>query len=184
MKTLLILLVMIPSLVAAQLSVDSSTNMLQYKCNCSESIVIKGTPSVLKYKSKSTEYKLFEIKVDSTYYDVDPNLKHEKIVYLLSKSADQTKKIESANVFVLKRSYYADSTQPGKERAVMYYEIVDASTTNDSKINIIRRPNQITPCVHVQAIRPLKRNGKVAHDQKPDHTEKFIEKRKKKTRNS
>ncbi len=39
-------------------------------------------------------------------------------------------------------------------------------------------------CVHVQAIRPLKRNGKADHYQKPDSIEKFIEKRKKKTRNS
>jgi hypothetical protein len=39
-------------------------------------------------------------------------------------------------------------------------------------------------CVHVQAIRPLKKNGKADHYQKPDSIEKFIEKRKKKTRNS
>jgi len=35
-------------------------------------------------------------------------------------------------------------------------------------------------CVQVQAIRPLKRNGKADHYQKPDS----IEKKKKKTRNS
>jgi hypothetical protein len=182
MKTHLIILFLIPKLLLAQLSYDSLANNYKYNCNCFENLIVQGNPIKMKYHSRQKEVSIFQVEIDTVFYNSDLNPTHSNSVLILSKTAATSKLITESNLFVLRRCSYCDAKNQVNCRPLLYYEIVHAARNESRTIEITRRHPSLGPCVQCQAIRPYKRKHKSYNIEDLDDVEKFIDKKRGKIR--
>lgn len=180
MKLKLLLFFLLPNLASAQLSFDTLSNNYTYKCNCDESIIVQGTPSKIKYKSKNKNFTIFQIQLDTMFYSVDSTSTKNKRIFVVSNSVEISAKIMKSNLFVLKKCFYCDFPNSHKCRPLMYYEFIDAAKNGVLYLEIIRRHPSLNPCVQCQTMRAYKRKNKNHDFEDLDEIEKFIDKKRRK----
>jgi hypothetical protein len=186
MKTHLTLLFLIPKLVVAQLSYDTLLNTYKYNFNCFESLIVQGTPTKLKYHSKQKNTAIFQLQIDTIFHDTDLNTCKEHSVFILSNTAETSKIILESNLFVLRRCFYCDAQNRINCRPLLYYEMTFAARNESMTLELVKRQDQINPCINCEAIpplirktlRPFKRNEKKWAFEKLNKIEKFIYKKK------
>lgn len=182
-KIYLAFLFLIPQVLWAQLRYDSLLSRYAYQCNCSESLIVKGTPVETKYHTKQKDVKLFAVEIDTVYYARGIASNEIHIAFILSSNTATTKSISESNLFVLKQCFYCDPVNHINCRPLLYFELVSAAKTESMTLDITNRQNMIPPCVDCQAIRPIQRKSLFPFKRKQkwdiyelNKIEKYIEK--------
>ncbi len=182
MKTYLIILFLIPKLLLAQLSYDTLANRYKYNCNCFENLIVQGNPIKMKYHSRQKDVSIFQVEIDTVFFNSDLNPTNSNPVFILSKTAANTKLISESNLFVLRRCSYCDTKNQFNCRPLLYYELVHAASNESRTIEIIPRHSSLSACVQCQAIRAHKRKNKTYNIEDLDEIEKYIDKKRRKIR--
>ena len=186
MKIYLFLFFLIPNIVSAQLRYDTLLNKHTYQCNCFESLIVQGTPTKIKYKSNYKDLSLFHVKIDTIFYGSDTSKDHR--VFIVSSNVETSSRIMQSNLFVLRRCFYCDPQNRINCRPLLYYEIVEAVRNESMTLEIIKRQD-FMPCRMWEAPRPIpktlfrsKRKIKKWDFEKLNQIEKFVDKKRRKTR--
>lgn len=187
-KIYVALLFLIPQVLWAQLRYDSLLSRYTYQCNCSESLIIQGTPTATNYHSKQKSVTLFQVKVDTVFYTRALGADELNTAFILSNSIETSKTISESNLFVLKQCFYCQTPNQLNCRPLLYYELVAAAKTESMTLDVVRRQHMITPCADCQSMRPIPRRSFTLFQRKHkewdiselDTIEKYIERERRK----